>query len=247
MIYSHVIEHSLKPHELVAEAKRVLSDDGIAYVEIPDALRYGRHTPFFYREFFHEHINHFDTAHLVRLFESSGFQCLDRGTRLIDRGGGVLDPCAYGVFRACSAETTTDFSADYTVANAIHAYFQRHDGQWTRQLRHAITSSRPVYIWGLSSYTFLLLGTGPLTECNIRAFVDRDPWKQQQTLLGRRVLQPQVLADALADAIVVISAGTFSQEMLGWLKEIGFRGTAIVPGRTDQEEVDGRNDRICTP
>ncbi|UQZ91328.1 hypothetical protein C4J81_18700 (plasmid) [Deltaproteobacteria bacterium Smac51] len=118
-------------------------------------------------------------------------------------------------------------SAPETVFEALGRYLQ-----WSRnhpailRLERLAEEQRPVFIWGLSQLIMFLLGSTPLGRCNLRGFIDRDPFKQTRRLLGRAVLPPESLAEAAPGDLVLLAAWGQEEAQRQYLSQIGFQGRA---------------------
>jgi SAM-dependent methyltransferase len=233
-VYSHVLEHALDPAALLREAWRVLQTNGVVYAEVPDALRYGEMTEFPYAELYLEHVNHFDSAHLASLAASCGFETIESGGKLLDVNGAATVPCVWGLFRktAPRARETAETIADHKLEQRLVQYTERCGASSTiRVLQDLAANHTPVYVWGMSQYAQLLLGTTALGQCAIRGLVDGDSGKQAKRINGRRVLNPEVLRDAQSNDRIVLTGINYRQQMRRFLAEIGCADREIALGQ----------------
>ena len=75
LIYSNLLEHLLDPMAALREAHRVLADDGVLLIEVPDVDRYGKYPMFeLYWLAQQEHINHYSAHHLAAQLYACGFE-----------------------------------------------------------------------------------------------------------------------------------------------------------------------------
>jgi ubiquinone/menaquinone biosynthesis C-methylase UbiE len=70
--FVHVLEHVLDLNTCVNQLLKFV--DKYLYIEVPDSTRYITNPPF--QDFNTEHINHFTTSTLIRLFEKNGMRCV---------------------------------------------------------------------------------------------------------------------------------------------------------------------------
>jgi len=94
LIYSHVLEHVEDPAHVLEEARRILKDDGVVFIEVPNALHYADAKMFDYFYWFgmREHINHFDAAHLSMRMEISGFETVVYKETIVSPNASQLTP-----------------------------------------------------------------------------------------------------------------------------------------------------------
>ncbi len=227
-IYSHVLEHVLDPRAVLEEAWRRLDEQGLVYVEVPNASQYGSNTNVPYAELYVEHINHFDMAHLKSLLSACGFAPIETGNKLIDIGEGGQTACLYGVFgKVAKKDTVPAYNGDLYAT--LKTYASRCEASpMHEKIRAAWESSQPLYVWGLSQFGQLLLGQTNLGKCNIKAFVDGDSYKQTKTIGKKAIVSPEALRDATASDGIVLTGINYQKQMRDFLKQINFKGKEII-------------------
>jgi SAM-dependent methyltransferase len=240
LIYSHVLEHVDDPAHVLAEALRILKDDGVILIEVPNALRYADAKMFDYFHWFgmREHINHFDAVHLSMLLENSGFETLVCNETIVSPNKSQITadsnrtfPMLAGVFKKKTDKTTAAKTKQNNLRIALERYLSAEaniiDLNKTK-LTSLIDSGKPVYVWGIALEFFCLYSFGGLKKCNIHSLVDKSVFKQTKTVNGLRVVSPETLRSVTLDASVVISSSFHADEMQEYLKEIAFAGEIIV-------------------
>lgn len=231
MVYSHILEHSFEPRAVLGQAHQRLPEDGLLYVEVPDAGRYGDFSLAPYQDLYLEHINHFDAEQLDRMLAAGEFERVDGGGFVLDPDGAMPVPCLWGVFQKKAGIGVTDRPIE-APQNDLHlhlgAYLRRCEQHpLVARIEDLAEQRAPVVIWGISQHTMLLLGQTALARCAIRALVDRDPSKQRRTLGGRPILSPQILADAGDNDVVVIGALRYHEAIRADLEALAFRGRVV--------------------
>lgn len=240
LIYSHVLEHLDDPSRALAETRRVLKDDGIVFIEVPDALHYAEAKLF---DFFHwfgmrEHINHFDAAHLSMLMNRAGFDTLTTSEAIVSPYQSLLTPesrhsfpMLAGIFRKTPSAATQLVGRDDALPVALKRYISSQQELLDRhrqRIAELAESRRPLFVWGIALEFFCVYSFGGLKECNIIALVDRSQFKQTKTVNGLSVVAPETLQDVPADAVVVITASFHADAMLEYIKQIRFNGDVVV-------------------
>lgn len=240
LVYNHVIEHLHNPLEALKEAKRVLKDDGIVFIEVPDASRYSKGRVFHYFWFcMREHINHFDLTHLTMLMELAGFEKIDEYLSLMPYSSHYSYPSLCALFRNNVQLEIKKLLASSELSAALQNYIDAENviiSLPRLSIGDLSASGRPVYIWGISLEFFSLYSLAGLRDCNIHRLIDRSPAKQGKTVNGIPIASPESLHDAPPEAIVAIVSVFHRNEMLSYLKEIGFKGQVMTfdgPAPTD--------------
>lgn len=232
LVYSHVLEHVDNLGAALREAWRVLRDDGVLLVEVPDASRYADYPVFdFYWLSQKEHINHFDTIHLTWLAQAAGFHPLRVGTMLMLMAPQVENPLIYAVFQKRHHPAPSQRPHfDPGLYQALQGYIQAENRRLAprrRLLSELALSKRPAYVWGIGLEFFCLYAQAGLRDCNLRYLVDKNPAKRQQTVDGFRIHPPACFAAAPVEATAVLTSALHSQAMASYLRDIGFPGEVL--------------------
>ncbi|HCA28012.1 MAG TPA: hypothetical protein DEP05_10325, partial [Betaproteobacteria bacterium] len=228
LIYKNIFEHFLDFDVVLDEIEARLAPDGAVFIEAPDASCYAAFSDYSPLSYFTlEHINHFDPVHLRALFSRRGFELVLSGTRMLDIAERYAIPIQHALFRRQQVADTQEIK-DFTLAAFVRtwlpspAYFRSAELEALRDARV------PVHVWGLSYRTLSWLGMSALKDCELRHFVDDDPRKQAQTLMGRPIHSPDILQNIGADEAVVIGVGPSSPSMRLLLETWGFSGQVVV-------------------
>lgn len=231
LIYSHIVEHVFDLHHLIDAASKKLSENGIIYVEVPDASRYGEYKNPPFCHFMFEHINHFDLSALVQLFGNSGFKVADAGC---DHTGFVTTwPVAWAIFTRGESTGSAERIDNESSLRKYLAWSKHHP---LIDILHKLADKQtPVYIWGVWQYARQLIGLSPLGQCNLVGLVDKDIHKQGRVLKGLSIQSPsKFFRNASPDSAVIVTATNHQQEILKSLFDQGYRGKII---SLDGEEI----------
>ena len=232
IIYNNVLEHLYDLPGALAEARRVLRDDGIVFVEVPDASRYseGRVFDFFWLGM-REHINHFGPNHLSMFMRNVGFTKIDEHTSLMHNSFNCRYPSLCGIFQKKDSSTeNVRHEYDGELTQSLACYVRSETNKIALhgdQIRDLSRSGRPVYVWGLGLEFFCLYSLTELNQCNIRCLVDRNPLKQKRTVNHLPIRGPECLSSSQRDGVVVITSVFHEEAMLRYLKDIGFSGEIV--------------------
>lgn len=239
LTYSHVLEHIENPLKILEEARRVLKDDGLLFIEVPNALSYDKAKLFDYYYWLgmREHINHFDSAHLSMLLASAGFDSLEKSEVIVNlaehptpQEGKYAFPMLAAVFKKSSVKEPPHVY-DTSLSSAITRYITQETtiAEAGRQKLSALAKSgKPVYIWGIALEFFCLYSFGGLKDCNIQSLIDKSPFKQTKTVNGLPIQAPEVLKSVGSEAVVILTSSFHAGAMQKYLMEIAFSGDVLV-------------------
>lgn len=233
IILCHIMEHVIELPIALKGIANKLSEGGLVYVEVPDAIRYGAFKDISPLRFFYlQHVIHFDENHLCNLFVGSGYQEVKSGHHIRVEGG-LLMPCVWGIFRKDKARSGV-IKPDFHLARQVKTWFGDVSLDKDDILANLASSNTPVYVWGIGIHVQMMLAMSPLGDCNIKCFIDKDERTQEKTINGKRIYPLDVLNNASERDAVVIGAPTHSEEMYHYLIErVGFKGQVIVCGFGD--------------
>ena len=240
LIFSHVLEHVDDPAHVLEETRRILKEDGVVFVEVPNALHYADAKMFDYFYWFgmREHINHFDATHLSMLMKRAGFETCQLSEAIVSpnesqltAGSSRLFPMLAGIFK----NTTFKPVAEETTQNLLNDAMGRYIDSETSvvdsdkdKIDSLMYSGKPIYVWGIALEFFCLYSFGGLKNCNIHALVDKSAFKQTKTVSGLRIVSPETLMSVGTDATVVITSSFHADAMQEFLADIAFAGEVMV-------------------
>jgi SAM-dependent methyltransferase len=229
VVYSNILEHLYDVKAALAEARRKLKDDGILFVELPDASRYGEYPVFdYYWLSQKEHINHFGLRQLDSLLSSCGFQVLQLGERKLRISDTVENPFIYAIARKGDS---VDKPADFALRDTMVRYLVDQAAKMApRQHRvsELIGRNASVFPWGIGLEFFCLYTLADLRSCDIQCLIDNNPAKQLRTVDGLPIVSGERLAKARPDDVVVITSALHKGVMTDHLRKSGFPGEVVV-------------------
>jgi SAM-dependent methyltransferase len=227
LIISHVMEHIRDLSEAAKNLTSLVNEDGLIYMEVPDASNYHNYffVPYYY--FDCEHINHLNITALKNLFLSQSFECVYYEEKSI----AVSDDKSYPVLRTLfkkikNNNLSTSFEKDSRVESSIKTYLDlsKHHSEHN-ELNELIKQNEPILVWGAGMYTLRLLEDGLLNKCNIISFIDKDSNKQGNKINDISITSPDVIKSHSKMPIIIASA---------------IHGKAI---KAEIEQIDGNSDR----
>ena len=233
VIYSEVFEHLLDPGMAIKKIASSLCEKSIVYVTVPNAARYDKFNYPPLRFLLLEHINHFDAIHLEQLFKISGFRMAECTEKDHDIGEEVPFPMLHAVFEKIQSVNNVLCDRTFALADNADKWFLNKSQQLDNdgRLSGLAKDGKPVYVWGISYRTQMMLAMSPLRDCEIKAFIDNDKRKQSRTIGGRPIVDDAILRTGTIDpsSVVVIGTGPSALKMKMELKEnTGFKGKIVL-------------------
>lgn len=236
-IMSHTLEHMVDPMAVLSHVSGKLADDGMLYIEVPDAAGYPMDDlSQWYKFAFYEHLNHFDLDHLETMANLCGFEGVELGQKMIAHRGGACNQdnriaSVFGLFKKGERQTGENkyrFDTAEQLQSECNSYWCDPSGT----LKKISRSKSDVYLWGISQFAQLMLGSSPLKDCERMHLVDRDTFKQRQTINGLAICDPSMMQEIEADDIVLFSDKQVAPAMKQYLNDQGLRAKAYILGDT---------------
>jgi len=228
VILSHVLEHVYDLQSILKSIAGILKNDGMIYVEVPNAKIYGEllFGPFYYFDF--EHINHFSEEYLESLF-SKHFKCV------LSSSSSEYNECF------CLLQK---YKHNNTVRNDSHHSDEYHNKILNYILNSLKTNcliyqyisclnySGNVFFWGAGAYLRAQLEKGifiPI-KTNIRGLIDKNKslWGQSVHCdfmeMDICIFSPDVIENCSCEDAVFITSVLYQVEIYNELKTRAFKG-----------------------
>lgn len=235
VIMEQVLEHVSNPVQVFKEVKRVLTDNGIFCIGVPDASRYSDFAFFdYYWIILREHIQHFDDNHIKYLAESEKYELVKtRKTKHFVMAEKMVMPNLYSVLRSVSKNNLTDskFTSAFELKTKIQGYIEQEDRKIQikkKQIEQIAESNRPVYVWGIGREFLFLYKNTELKSCNIAALIDKNALKKKSySVDGIRISDENVLKEATQDSVLVITAFAHVESIEQAALDLGYKGEVL--------------------
>jgi SAM-dependent methyltransferase len=225
-ILSGVLEHIYDIKKLMILMKRVVRDNGLLFVYVPDASRYKNFdiVPFDY--FNIEHINHFDEISLINLGLAYAWETFGMIKSTVDFHG-EKQPIIFQVFKNKNRQA---YEYESYSSERVYEYIEHTSSgnKIERLINTLIDKHEEIIIWGAGNYTSRLLKTTDLSKCNIMMFIDNDANKHGKCLSGKIIFPPNKIKEIKGDYSIVIAAAVFHEEIKSQIKNMGICNRVIV-------------------
>lgn len=199
IVFSHTVEHILDMRQAMQNVKEMLADNGVLFIEVPDASKYSTvdMPPYFF--FTYEHLMHFTAGTMKNFSGAFGLTLIQAKTYLKCARYYVM----YGIFRAGSG---MPILRETQTATAIQEY----EAMCRENLKPIINkleqSNEKLILWGIGASTAQLLNEN-FDKCDVVKLVDSNPSRQGiEFKIGGRSLKieaPDTVADTTATIVVM--------------------------------------------
>jgi ubiquinone/menaquinone biosynthesis C-methylase UbiE len=227
VLLSHVLEHVRDVALAVANLPRVLREGGLAYVELPDAMRYTDYIYAPFQDFNTEHINHFSRPCLDNAMALQGFEPLGGDIRVQPSSSNTFAPAFYAVYRLTGKGAP--FARDTQLKTKVLDYIERSSALLASIdtcIREALETSPELIVWGTGQLALKLLAESSLKGAKVMAFADSNPVNQGRRLCGLPIIAP---ADIRGHSEPILIATLLHQNaILADIQKLGLTNRSIV-------------------
>jgi hypothetical protein len=201
-----VLEHIRDLDAAMRRIRSVVLEQGLVYVEVPNALDFHRWPNAPFQDFSTEHINFFAPISLANLFARYGFELVFSKEHARDQAYRTTMSCLSAAFRVAQRPTDeTRFDAQSRAAIERYVVASEAEEKRTADAIDALVESRkPLVVWGVGTNATRLLTKTRLAQANIQAFVDSNTKYHGKTLASRPIVAPSALAGR-TETILILS------------------------------------------
>lgn len=214
IICSQVLEHIYSLGAFLDCMRCLLCQDGIIYVDVPDASRYSKYfyAPFYY--FDREHINHFTRTSLHNLFgQHLSFIPVFSESTISVLVAGIKYPNLCAVYRP-SRQPTGIMKNDPDAENIMTYIALSECKDYYPEIDLLKETAEPVLLWGLGAYLRRLLKKGVFLNVPITGIIDRDRGGRGESLSGYPILAPSAINNPGNEhATVVITSVLYAKQI----------------------------------
>ncbi len=214
-----VAEHLLAPREAIGNVKKMLRDDGVFMISVPDYSLIAEEREYGIPAYFNlEHINYFSETSLDNLLAAYG---MERACQ--KRVGGDLIHC-YRIGGGGEG-----FKMDTVTRKAVQSYFaiwQEKNQRAAQVISRLKEEGREVVVWGTGSYSMGLAAETDLLGCRIQGFIDNNKIKQGRKMYGYPIYPPEFLVDK--EYMVLICSMLNGREIQEQMKSMGIKNDSII-------------------
>jgi len=224
-----VLEHLFDVRPAIASLVSVLKDDGLLFIEVPDAGRYAEFLQSPFQDFNTEHINHYSAASIHNLMAPHGLGPVFEDHPTIQATPEERNPCLHVAYRR---RLGSPWDGQWLRERALRqgvdryiAYSARTMSRLDAQVRRVISDAQnePIIVWGTGQLAMKLLCHTVLGTATVAAFVDGNPIKTGKRLRGVPVIDPVGLRDLPDETPILITTMRREREIRHQIMDLGLR------------------------
>ena len=228
IVLTHVLEHIYDLNTAIENISSKLNDEGILYIEVPDASRYSEYytVPYYYIDC--EHINHFDHDSIFNLITPKGFTQLETRNIEFRVSESNYYPAVYSILKKTNKGKQNEIQfSDISEKSFLKFLEQSYSNDENEKIIQKLANNQePIVIWGAGQFTLRLLSNSSLTKCNIHGFIDSDSNKQGKELLNYLIYSPDYIKDKNTSILICSALNSF--DIISSIKEINNNSTIYV-------------------
>jgi 2-polyprenyl-3-methyl-5-hydroxy-6-metoxy-1,4-benzoquinol methylase len=208
---SAVLEHIVDVNEFIKKCSSLLAEDGILFIEVPNANKFKDYvyTPF--QQFSIEHIQYFTINSLQNLLSKNNFKIIEyKETEHVLNN--TIDPSIFVIAKKINKKNIQTIVKDSENIYAIKQYINRsmyEEGIIKERIKNKIKSTEKIIVWGTGTFLlYILKDTFDMSK--ILYFVDSNIKIQGKEIEGIIIKKPE---DIKEDAPIFISSYAFKDEI----------------------------------
>jgi hypothetical protein len=229
VILSHVLEHIYDLRGAIRSVHARMPDDGLVYIELPDACRYMETVFSPFQEFNTEHINHFSALACHNLMKLEGFHLEDQGGRLIECAPGKSYPIIYSCWSKDHCfERDGGLEKDDELKLKMHAYIvesQKIMKAVSNRFEDIMKRHSKIILWGTGQFLMKLLASSSINYDQIVAFVDGNPINHGKYINKFRIISPKDIIQS--DEPILIVTRLHHQEIAETIRRMGISNEVL--------------------
>jgi len=226
VVADQVVEHLIDPNIFFLEARRVIKDNGILCISVPDASKYYKNSFFdFYFFLMREHIQHFGPSQLKQIAYNNGFTMLEYKTtfpNLISKSGKLPNLTMKFI-----KKPTTIYYKMEDQNKSVLDYIDESYKQLIKRRKEInnIKINGILGIYGVSREFNYLWNNTPLNKFNVKLFDDTKQ-KQRMRIDSMEVLPSDFIKDCNIPKIMITSFAHI-ETMNDKLKKLNYQGEIL--------------------
>ena len=205
IVHSHTLEHVYEPKLFLSKIRKILNDDGLMYISIPNMYHWLSNN---YANTLHfEHTYYLDLHVLSNLLSLTGFSI---------KNYAISD---HSIFVCCKKSEFKNIILDFTYSKDLFVRYIDSLYNEFLDIKSKIKNDK-VFVFGANIFSQILINFG-LEEEQIINIIDNDKTKQKYNLYGTNVeiVSPNVIKD-YDNPTIIVKAGIYTQEICSQLLKI---------------------------
>ena len=218
IILSATLEHLADFNSSMAKIRGLLKDNGLLFIEVPDAERFSAFISAPFQQFSIEHINYFSKYSMVNLLSRYSFRKINI-SRNINKFNRTTDPDLF-VLAEKVPVSRNRISKDTVSKTKIRVYIGKcHDldKKLKDRLAKIFHENKRIIVWGAGTSTQRLLGNG-IDLSKTACFVDSNKRYSGKELDGIKIRSPKNIKEQ--DIPILISTYAYQEEIAYQIRNV---------------------------
>jgi len=221
VVLSHILEHVPDPVQFLGELVDASATDALFCLEVPNtpALSQGD-AP--WRDFYFEHINHFDAHHLRTVARLAGIEPVEMELWPFLPEEGDPEACIFLLCRRTLGDPPP-LAMDRSLRETLAARLPLRPLS-TEQEERILKDHRALALWGVSQYAQLILGMHPRILERITALFDASPAKIGRRVAGIEIQPAAAIAEPPQPPLLLLPHSDYVPWMVAQLERMHYSG-----------------------
>jgi len=228
IMLSHVAEHLKYPKDIFLNIRKVLSNDGLLFIETPDIDKFDEQDLY---QFSFEHINYFNLSSTKNLLQSCGFELVDSITFQNDANTAPFYPTLGSILKKSdkSFELNNAYKENKQTIQTYIDLVGNFRGGIVTKIDNIIASHKNIAIWAAGTLTSQLISQTNLLQGDIVAIFDndnkKDGLKMEGIIVHKANMSIEYFKEKNIEAIVIGSWSSQNDiyESLNFLEDDGIK------------------------
>ncbi|OIN56364.1 hypothetical protein BLX24_25385 [Arsenicibacter rosenii] len=211
--YTHVLEHIYSINEIIVKSKQAITEDGLIYIECPDAESYhiNIHSPL--QEFNTEHINHFSTQDFINIGKLYDLRIEEIGVRSFKIENGLDYFAAYVIYSKKKLPDQFYFQKSTKNLLSVNEYIYRSKKSLNTFSEYLNKINDKVCFYGIGQLAYKLIALAQKQNKQLLLF-DGDKRNVGETISGVKIEIGSAIYDDIntsEDLVIITSAISFQR------------------------------------
>lgn len=218
IILSAIFEHLVDFGSSMQKIRSSLKDQGLLFIEVPDAERFDLYISAPFQQFSTEHINYFSQYSIANLLSKFSFKIIEIQQNE-NKLNLTIDPGIFILSRKTDENNFEIIRDDICELKIRNYIFQcsKIDLKIKKIIQEKLSNLKKIIVWGVGTHTQRLLGSG-LELSKILFFVDSNIRYIGKKLNGIEIKSPSDIKEK--EIPILISTYSYQQEIAYQIKEV---------------------------
>ncbi|MEH2264241.1 class I SAM-dependent methyltransferase [Nostoc sp.] len=221
IILSGVLEHIRDLDRALSRLTNILSDDGIVFIDVPNASKFSMYQDAPFQQFSMEHINFFSPFSLSNLMKNFGFLELLSVKENYLQSPNTICPSVSSIYKKIDNVNPVSIVKDELTEIDLSNYInqsKKNEERIHEVINDIVNKTSPILVWGTGTHTLRLMETSRLSQAKISAFIDSNHRYQGKNLFDIPIISPDDIKNKYEP--ILISSRVFQESIKIQIRDI---------------------------